>query len=120
MSVFFFKQKTAYEMRISDWSSDVCSSDLARIRRLSWPALLDVDARQHFGADRRDETSGRDEPCRGDHVGGEVAIILEPRNLVEQARAGTHEAGARRHRRMELAPLADGKASCRESICTYV
>src|SRR3546814_7242832 len=28
--VFFFKQKTAYEMRISDWSSDVCSSDLNR------------------------------------------------------------------------------------------
>src|SRR3546814_9433222 len=30
---FFFKQKTAYEMRISDWSSDVCSSDLAALRR---------------------------------------------------------------------------------------
>src|SRR3546814_9154842 len=28
--VFFFKQKTAYEMRISDWSSDVCSSDLLK------------------------------------------------------------------------------------------
>src|SRR3546814_9644179 len=28
MSIFVFKQKTAYEMRISDWSSDVCSSDL--------------------------------------------------------------------------------------------
>src|SRR3546814_17583314 len=28
MILFFFKQKTAYEMRISDWSSDVCSSDL--------------------------------------------------------------------------------------------
>src|SRR3546814_17908624 len=28
MMIFFFKQKTAYEMRISDWSSDVCSSDL--------------------------------------------------------------------------------------------
>src|SRR3546814_5906102 len=28
--VFFFKQKTAYEMRISDWSADVCSSDLER------------------------------------------------------------------------------------------
>src|SRR3546814_14991308 len=28
---FFFKQKTAYEMRISDWSSDVCSSDLDEI-----------------------------------------------------------------------------------------
>src|SRR3546814_2753877 len=34
--IFFFKQKTAYEMRISDWSSDVCSSDLraARTARL--------------------------------------------------------------------------------------
>src|SRR3546814_1225621 len=31
--VFFFKQKTAYEMRISDWSSDVCSSDLCSITR---------------------------------------------------------------------------------------
>src|SRR3546814_9516536 len=31
--VFFFKQKTAYEMRISDWSSDVCSSDLTARRR---------------------------------------------------------------------------------------
>src|SRR3546814_7834682 len=30
---FFFKQKTAYEMRISDWSSDVCSSDLARVEQ---------------------------------------------------------------------------------------
>src|SRR3546814_4683084 len=31
--VFFFKQKTAYEMRISDWSSDVCSSDLRELQR---------------------------------------------------------------------------------------
>src|SRR3546814_6315628 len=31
--VFFFKQKTAYEMRISDWSSDVCSSDLLAFLR---------------------------------------------------------------------------------------
>src|SRR3546814_19408873 len=31
---FFFKQKTAYEMRISDWSSDVCSSDLSRTKPL--------------------------------------------------------------------------------------
>src|SRR3546814_2765283 len=30
---FFFKQKTAYEMRISDWSSDVCSSDLGDAER---------------------------------------------------------------------------------------
>src|SRR3546814_9404109 len=34
---FFFKQKTAYEMRISDWSSDVCSSDLAIDRQLHRP-----------------------------------------------------------------------------------
>src|SRR3546814_3096525 len=41
MSIFLFKQKTAYEMRISDWSSDVCSSDLI-IRRiaLSFAAAL--------------------------------------------------------------------------------
>src|SRR3546814_20064667 len=31
MKIFFFKQKTAYERRISDWSSDVCSSDLGNI-----------------------------------------------------------------------------------------
>src|SRR3546814_4265833 len=36
-SCFFFKQKTAYEMRISDWSSDVCSSDLP-----SMASIIDV------------------------------------------------------------------------------
>src|SRR3546814_8337034 len=50
---FFFKQKTAYEMRISDWSSDVCSSDLARatpprpdavLARPDWPAALALNA----------------------------------------------------------------------------
>src|SRR3546814_1666581 len=34
LGFFFFKQKTAYEMRISDWSSDVCSSDLVLVTRL--------------------------------------------------------------------------------------
>src|SRR3546814_10776620 len=38
---FFFKQKTAYEMRISDWSSDVCSSDLSFPKR-SRPRLAGV------------------------------------------------------------------------------
>src|SRR3546814_5694079 len=33
MFLFFFKQKTAYELRISDWSSDVCSSDLDELRQ---------------------------------------------------------------------------------------
>src|SRR3546814_5221720 len=36
--VFFFKQKTAYEMRISDWSSDVCSSDLSHSGRKRLPS----------------------------------------------------------------------------------
>src|SRR3546814_10358837 len=40
--IFFFKQKTAYEMRISDWSSDVCSSDLQL--RLGDPSLGPEDA----------------------------------------------------------------------------
>src|SRR3546814_6329607 len=38
--IFFFKQKTAYEMRISDWSSDVCSSDLAGLDRGIAAAML--------------------------------------------------------------------------------
>src|SRR3546814_6188760 len=37
---FFFKQKTAYEMRISDWSSDVCSSDLVHDLRRTGSTLL--------------------------------------------------------------------------------
>src|SRR3546814_10862033 len=45
---FFFKQKTAYEMRISDWSSDVCSSDLGHVG----------DARSYGGHDgAEDRTS---------------------------------------------------------------
>src|SRR3546814_9181692 len=41
--VFFFKQKTAYEMRISDWSSDVCSSDLAMISGCSATSFLPAE-----------------------------------------------------------------------------
>src|SRR3546814_14378716 len=40
MRIFFCKQKTAYEMRISDWSSDVCSSDLKTYWRLTWALPL--------------------------------------------------------------------------------
>src|SRR3546814_8025455 len=38
MCFFCFKQKTAYELRISDWSSDVCSSDLPAVEVLPFPA----------------------------------------------------------------------------------
>src|SRR3546814_3801577 len=37
---FFFKQKSAYEMRISDWSSDVCSSDLVSLALIFVPFVL--------------------------------------------------------------------------------
>src|SRR3546814_9743703 len=48
MCVFFFKQKTAYEIRISDWSSDVCSSDLfpntpPEKRSADWKEALNPD-----------------------------------------------------------------------------
>src|SRR3546814_18110177 len=45
---FFFKQKTAYEMRIIDWSSDVCSSDLVAIR----PETDIAQAWREMGSDR--------------------------------------------------------------------
>src|SRR3546814_10110094 len=47
--VFFFKQKTAYEMRISDWSSDVCSSDLpCQHPSNQWPARSGCSPLTHF------------------------------------------------------------------------
>src|SRR3546814_5290817 len=52
--VFFFKQRTAYEMRISDWSSDVCSSDLGirngTVRAKKDPTVSDLaEVVVHFG-----------------------------------------------------------------------
>src|SRR3546814_7925295 len=54
---FFFKQKTAYEMRISDWSSDVCSSDLF-VNNLKSPITLIHDIAQGEW-DRAQITYGR-------------------------------------------------------------
>src|SRR3546814_3903515 len=53
MLVFFFKQKTAYEMRISDWSSDVCSSDLHR-RAVDRQRLTETRQRGAVGAQQED------------------------------------------------------------------
>src|SRR3546814_5732655 len=53
MLLFFFKQKTAYEMRISDGSSDVCSSDLAlidRAGRFVWGCVPRVDGDPLFSS----------------------------------------------------------------------
>src|SRR3546814_4381966 len=56
--VFFFKQKTAYEMRISDWSSDVCSSDL---REALWEAvrlgIADVVGSDHAPHSREEKAA---------------------------------------------------------------
>src|SRR3546814_7489517 len=69
---FFFKQKTAYEMRISDLSSDVCSSDLGaddRVDRAAYPRLGDggadvATARQHGGGGGADAAGSRSEERR--------------------------------------------------------
>src|SRR3546814_17791649 len=70
---FFFKQKTAYEMRISDWSSDVCSSDLSmrrggRSRRPICPAARGSCSRTPTGSRSRsilpDATGDRQSPAR--------------------------------------------------------
>src|SRR3546814_5499995 len=105
---FFFKQKTAYEMRISDWSSDVCSSDLSRGRR---PALR---CRVRHRAGMR--------PCR---------VFGHPCQRRSRLRAGNGgprtaradgrgaENGAGRTRRKDQRGEI-GRASCRERVCQYV
>src|SRR3546814_6322241 len=51
---FFFKKKTAYEMRISDWSSDVCSSDLSY-----QPTAVEVSGYEAIFSDAKAEFRGR-------------------------------------------------------------
>src|SRR3546814_10463035 len=94
-SVFFFKQKTAYEMRISDWSSDVCSSDL--IGDVLDHALDDLALGQ-----RLDEAAAlfgagffQDGAARHDDV---AAAAIHLQDLEGQI----------------------GSASCRERVCQYV
>src|SRR3546814_1098844 len=70
---FFFKQKTAYEMRISDWSSDVCSSDLRRDP---------VRARSGDGADQV-----------ADAGGGEGVARLAPDRRLQAGRSEERRVG---------------------------
>src|SRR3546814_20326738 len=65
LSIFFFKQKTSYEMRISDWSSDVCSSDLRWDRRACAASAATGDSvqkRSNSGIYRRDHISDMNPP----------------------------------------------------------
>src|SRR3546814_8518161 len=93
---FFFKQKTAYEMRISDWSLDVCSSDLPKLRiALTRVGDVEVELIEPLGdtaAMYKDFLPGGDELSIRFH---HVAVRVE---------------GA-----MEI-----GRASCRERVCQYV
>src|SRR3546814_20844153 len=50
MAVFFFKPQAAYEMRISDWSSDVCSSDLEEMRADARVFVMGEEVAQYQGA----------------------------------------------------------------------
>src|SRR3546814_7332247 len=89
---FFFKQKTAYEMRISDWSSDVCSSDLRQGGRV-------LQRRAEFGVVLQpllDEVLDRLDVM----VGGAL-------DFLDPGRVGDGKT--------EI-----GRASCRERVCQYV
>src|SRR3546814_7405179 len=80
---FFFKQKTAYEMRISDWSSDVCSSDLKAPGR-----IIDRVAREHFVArgQQREQRAGDRGETRG--VDERLVGIFEVAERIAQCTLG--------------------------------
>src|SRR3546814_1045593 len=80
--VFFFKQKTAYEMRISYWSSDVCSSDLVRGARPQTP-----DADRFLASVDLEE--GREREARAD----EASLFDVARGLPGNATAYSRAAG---------------------------
>src|SRR3546814_8617985 len=97
--VFFFKQKTAYEMRISDWSSDVCSSDLVEhddVVLVLGGVPESVDAVMGH-VDRT--TFGLEPPAQ---AVGEPYFVIDHEN-------------AHRPSMNEI-----GRASCRERVCQYV
>src|SRR3546814_9541687 len=71
---FFFKQKTAYEMRISDWSSDVCSSYLAA-------------PQERQQRDQAEEVAEEGDLVGGQRIGGQA----------DRDRHGTEEGGAADH-----------------------
>src|SRR3546814_7283253 len=98
MYVFFFKQKTAYEMRISDWSSDVCSSDLIL-------ALLERRA-QAIAAPLF--ACGRDWRFTPTASGLRYEDAEQAIDLPKPSLPGRHQ----------IAKI--GRASCRERVCQYV
>src|SRR3546814_8903609 len=100
----FFKQKTAYEMRISDWSSDVCSSD----------RFVQVEVTGRSGDGGIDGT-------------GILRLSLMSFHVLFQCKRyqGSVGSGAVRDFRGAMMGRTDkglkiGRASCRERVCQYV
>src|SRR3546814_11408842 len=132
---FFFKQKTAYEMRISDWSSDVCSSDLHqdqgdvrvgdRAEKARAPVRRRFDQCEIAGRELGLASPDRDRaPVElgekiGTVSGDEIDDILLARGVRGQAGCGLH--GCFRPVRIAPSELGElGSASCRERVCQYV
>src|SRR3546814_19991935 len=92
---FFFKQKTAYEMRISDWSSDVCSSDLGpgEIERDAAAFAPARDPREHIAgaeADIEDAPRALDDTTRPDPVEKAQRRSRRQRQRVKPRPVGEH------------------------------
>src|SRR3546814_7116427 len=90
MFLFFFKQKTAYEVRISDWSSDVCSSDLLEPRYNAIDARVDLELGPHH-ASRPGIVAGADIGERRVGTGIDahrVAVAFEVARAMRHAAAG--------------------------------
>src|SRR3546814_8148370 len=100
---FFFKQKTAYEMRISDWSSDVCSSD-----------LVDADVEDGEAAVAPGVALGIERADHGRDVGLQEA---DPHDDQGQREV---EHRLARGVRNGADGVQIGRASCRERVCQYV
>src|SRR3546814_18983620 len=125
--VFFFKQKTAYEMRISDWSSDVCSSDLTSVENIY--AVGDVTDRINLTPVAIQEamafvdTVFRGHPRAMDHADVPSAVFSHPPvstvGLTELQARGKQRALA--IYRPIFPPLATthGKALLSERVCLY-
>src|SRR3546814_2551409 len=119
---FCCKQKTAYEMRISDWSSDVCSSDLHRNRAGGAKGEEGGVARHRAG--QRDAVGEQGDVAAGgdraavDSVGEQVDRQAGV-DRVEGDRLSRHLNETARDRIAEI-DREIGRASCRERVCQYV
>src|SRR3546814_2904338 len=116
---FFFKQKTAYEMRISDWSSDVCSSDLIRTNMGGNASSGDTElhhAALFVTVAPWSPVAGRELgfQARRDHYDVGIMRRLPLAELAHPARLAARIAPT-------LRPAPEiGRASCRERVCQYV